>query len=1381
MSAASAAERLTWRYRLVACCLVLVAVAFSQRPGQLVGDTKLDLVVNPGGLLARSLHLWDPQGGFGQVQNQAYGYLFPMGPFFWLGDLLGTPGWVVQRLWWSLLLVVAFLGVVKLCAALGLGSPTGRLVAGFAYALSPRILTVIGPISIEAWPSALAPWVLVPLVIGASRGSPRRAALLSALAVAAVGGVNAAATFAVIPLGVVWLLTREPGPRRRSMMIWWPVFVALGTAWWLVPLLLLGRYSPPFLDYIETASVTTVPTTLFDSLRGTSHWVPFVEPTWQAGNDLVSTSYIVLNSGVLLLLGVVGLTFRKNPHRQWLVISLLLGLLMVTAGHTGPIEGWFAEPVRTALDHALAPLRNVHKFDPIIRLPIVLGLAHLIGVLGQRKVAAGRRDPAAGAAVGERFAAVGLVLVCVVSIVGAAGPALSGRLGQANEFEAIPTYWRQTANWLDENSDGTTALLVPGSSFGFYIWGDPDDEPLQPLASSPWAVRDAVPLTPPGNIRMLDAIEDQLSSGRPSAGLAGYLRRAGIGHLVVRNDLRDQDQPASVLVHQALDGSPGLSHVAEFGPKVGGVARVSDKDESLVRDNTAVIVDDGWVNRYPAVEIYSVDGAAPAVVSSGSRYVVGGPENLLELTEVGLLGDEPSVLAPDIPEDADVDNLVLTDGLRRREANFSRIHDGRSATLAADDDGRRGAPARDYTIGSSSWETTAKILGARSVGASSSRAWANTSGPVDPGELPFAAFDGYTNTAWDSGVVSPTARPWVGIELEAPRAISQVVVVAGDTDDGKPERLQVHTDNGESVEVLATPGEPVTIPLPGGATSGLRVMRSGPSDRSFSIAEVYIPGVDVDRTLVLPKVPSAWGAPDSVLLSSTPGWREPCVTVEDDVRCGAGKARAGEEPGALDRTLRLEVGASYGVATSATPVDGKALQGLIQRGQVVRVQASSTAVKDARGSAVAAIDGDPGTTWSADPDDDDPTLTVDWLADQTIRSIWVRLDRQAPAARPTRMVLEWPGGRQAVKVGAAGFARVEPIRTSKLDIRFVRAEKTENLLPDGSRQPLGVGVSELRLGGSDLLPITLSTQPVDIGCEFGPTLRVGGELYPTSVTASPSELFAGGLLPARVCGPERIGVSAGDTRVVLAPAPAFRGMRVEMKSRDVPAAVVTPADLSDDSPVSRDLTVPSGTDPSIAVVRENQNPGWVASVPGAGTATSVTVDGWQQGWTLSGPVDQVHLTFSPDRLYRAALGLGGLLLVLLAALALLRRTWAAGAPPVRSRWISPLLLVGGGLLSLGVMAGWLALLSGGVAAAIVVGVRRWVDPDWVSWAAGLLVACAALFYWLRPLGSADGWAGTLVAPQLLVAASLGVLLAVDLDARRTWRSLKRIVGRSTSR
>ncbi len=74
-------------------------------------------------------------------------------------------------------------------------------------------------------------------------------------------------------------------------------------------------------------------------------------------------------------LGLLGILHRRNPERLFLLLSVLLGMLMVTMGHTGSVQGWFAEDLQAALDGALAPLRNVHKFDPIIRLPMVLGLA----------------------------------------------------------------------------------------------------------------------------------------------------------------------------------------------------------------------------------------------------------------------------------------------------------------------------------------------------------------------------------------------------------------------------------------------------------------------------------------------------------------------------------------------------------------------------------------------------------------------------------------------------------------------------------------------------------------------------------------------------------------------------------------------------------------------------------------------------------------------------------------------------------------------------------------------------------------------------------------------------------------------------------------------
>ena len=67
-----------------------------------------------------------------------------MGPFYALGHLVGLPPWLVQRLWWSVVLLAAFHGLYLLAGRLGLGSPPTRLIAALAYAVSPRIITELG-------------------------------------------------------------------------------------------------------------------------------------------------------------------------------------------------------------------------------------------------------------------------------------------------------------------------------------------------------------------------------------------------------------------------------------------------------------------------------------------------------------------------------------------------------------------------------------------------------------------------------------------------------------------------------------------------------------------------------------------------------------------------------------------------------------------------------------------------------------------------------------------------------------------------------------------------------------------------------------------------------------------------------------------------------------------------------------------------------------------------------------------------------------------------------------------------------------------------------------------------------------------------------------
>ena len=62
-------------------------------------DTKPYLTLDPRGLLADASSMWQPDFAMGTVTHQNLGFLWPVGPFFAVGDLLGLSGWVVQRLW----------------------------------------------------------------------------------------------------------------------------------------------------------------------------------------------------------------------------------------------------------------------------------------------------------------------------------------------------------------------------------------------------------------------------------------------------------------------------------------------------------------------------------------------------------------------------------------------------------------------------------------------------------------------------------------------------------------------------------------------------------------------------------------------------------------------------------------------------------------------------------------------------------------------------------------------------------------------------------------------------------------------------------------------------------------------------------------------------------------------------------------------------------------------------------------------------------------------------------------------------------------------------------------------------------------------------------
>ncbi len=194
-------------------------------PGRVVADTKTYLYLDPGRLLVRAVSMWDPHIGLGTVTHQNIGYLFPMGPLYWLTHLLGVPAWVAQRLWLGTILLFAGLGMLYLMRTLKVRGP-GVAVAAVVFLLSPYALDFSARLSVILLPWAGLPWMLalvIPL-LREDRGWMYPAWF--AITVQLIGGVNATALVFAGIAPVAWIIyaalvrdvarKRAPWSPRRS-------------------------------------------------------------------------------------------------------------------------------------------------------------------------------------------------------------------------------------------------------------------------------------------------------------------------------------------------------------------------------------------------------------------------------------------------------------------------------------------------------------------------------------------------------------------------------------------------------------------------------------------------------------------------------------------------------------------------------------------------------------------------------------------------------------------------------------------------------------------------------------------------------------------------------------------------------------------------------------------------------------------------------------------------------------------------------------------------------------------------------------------------------------------------------------------------------------
>jgi arabinofuranan 3-O-arabinosyltransferase len=1362
------APRRDWAAVGIAILLVLASVL--QRPGSITFDTKLDLVVDPARFLGAALRPWSPDINLGSLQNQAVGYLFPIGPFFLAGEVLGVPTWWWQRLWSGLVLVVAFDGMRRLTRAWPVGGDAASIIAGLAYALSPRVLTTVGVISAETLPGAILPWTVLPLVLAArSRLRWRHGVVLSAASVPLMSGVNATEVLMILPLPALIILGSAGRVRARlGRVAVWALFVLVATAWWVGPLLVQGRYASPFLDFIESARATTAPIGWLEAVRGVTHWVAFLPADvsgWAAGAVLVERAPLVLAMTTISALGLAGLGAARLRDRGVVWVALLLGLIVVTLGHGGVAGSPLSEVFRSVLDGPGAPFRNVHKVDPMIRMPLALGLAAVLPAVARTIEAPIRRVGGLAAprvpVVSRALAAVAVVAALVL----ASAPLFSGSVRADEGWPRFPAAWRSMAATMQALPAGSRVLVVPAAGNVDQAWGRTVDEPIQTIGGVSWVSRSQVPLIGVGGMRLVDALEQRLASGLPSDALAGALRRVGVSHVLFRSDLNPlPGEPGPERVLNALRGSPGLEQVASSGRGRGGLSQLS---------------------------LWAVRGRSPVVSATAfatTRVFRGASEDVLGLVETrSVTPNERLVSAASATTGDDVGSAdhpaMVTDSPKLRERAFGRVHDAVSEVLGAGTSWSTGRVANDF----------APIPGAPApsirwhpdiarIAASSSASSVTTFGPVRPAEQPLAALDGDLTTRWSSAPFTSVVGQWWEVVLPAPARLREVSVVV-DTFAAPVTRLRVATERA-SVDVRVGPGGVARAPtLDGTTASRLRITVLGSRStgaEQVSIAEVTGLPVDDPPALV---VSSPVRVGDTVLLGTDPG-RRACTGGAGGPVCDVGGQRGAEESRGPSRVVTFAERASWSVSGRAIATGGAAVDRLLDPvGRGVRAKASSVLGSDPLVTASAAVDADPGTAWVAAPGDPDPSLDLAWDERRMVSRVVLTRGEGVPGGLPAVASLEVDGVVVPATIRGPFVELSRPTPGRRITIRL-RPRSTS------------FGVAEVSVAGVDGLKVRVDrSAATGTPCGLGPTFVVAGRRVPTRLSGSIGDLRSGAEFDILPCAELPV-IPAGRAIVRVEPVAGFAVRSMTLRPRDPPGDRQVPTDspvrVVENGASHREVELDPGPE-TLLTVAENYNGGWRATLDGR-QLTAVIVDGWAQGWRVpAGKARAVRLDYAPMPFFRVTIVVGVVAmaaLLLAGGLIVVRRRPAAAGPDVvpdprrRSWWA--IAGLGGVLGATGVLAGpgWalgcvVGVLLGCIRPPVAggTGTRSLLGgpargSSWgrsrrevVSWGVLALIVMSALWWLANPDHSpaAD-------VPGVLAAAAVGAAVGRCAgEAMRGWR------------
>ena len=1259
--------------------------------GRVSADTKSYLTIDPSALLAQATSMWDPSVGAGSVPHQNIGYLFPLGPYYWLMDTIGVPDWLTQRLLWGTIVFAAAYGTYRLARWLG-WSAAGALVAGFAYGFAPYVLSYLARLSIILAPWAALPWMIL-LAAKAARTRSWKPAAQFAVIVALVGSVNAT-SLVLAGLGpVIWLITDVVTRRvavgdavRAAAKI--GVLSAAVSVWWIVALRVQGTYGIPILRYTETYESVAEASTPAELIRGLGYWFLYggdrLDPWVEPGEPYIDSVLLMTLGFTLAGIALLGFLTRFSGRATaavLLVVGLAVAVGAAPLGSSTPygrLFRWFASDTTAGL-----ALRSTPRAAPLVILALAFGLAASTEWLRRwvNARSARRRGGEQPTTAWQRglVAPVGMIaLLALQFFPWFTGGALSSSLQRDEE---LPDYVLEYADWLDANArDASTGRVweIPAADFANYRWGGTVDAVLPGLIDRPYVARDIVLQGGAATADLLNAFERRLPEGwfEPEAlgPIAGLL---GVDTIATRNDLEHERyllaRPGALWpdVRAAL-GEPDYS-----GPIV-----ADETEIPLIDERTLADVD--RVETFPAVAAFDLEPVPLTRSKSADSPMImaGNAEGIVDLAGAGLLDAErPLFFAAtldDLQASGELDPAVLgqdpwwiiTDTHRRQARHWSTVSSNLGALETAE-----GSMTLDPDPGNQQLDVflpeneradeprqTVAVLDGDVADVRAS--YYGNRVAFTTGDSPAFAIDADPTTAWRAGAFGPTTGLRWEVDLTDRVSTSTIDLLQPTT--GATNRYivegRITLDAGRQTETVfdvtlgeesrSIPGQTIELPTDSFETLRFEVRRDNVGEISdysawpgVGLAEVTIPGVVDDRIVRMPSL-DAFDLGDP---GSTAEQRLSYLFTRqriDPATPNEGPAerflvREFDVPTARSFTLNGEIRVS-GRASEA------ALSSLFND-EVAVTSVSLRGSPTSRGAS--AFDDDPTNAWQTPFDAvvgtavtvehagaiEADMLRLAWLDDglhSVPTEITVSNDNfevitlQVPATSPV-------DGRASVELAIPGYrSSVSTITISGVD---------ERATPEYfSRLPkvLPLAISEIRF--DDEPPISFDrSADLDATCRDD-LLTIDDLGVPTQIVGTLGDAIDREELRLELCGPP-IALAEGTHRLRASPG-VDTGIDIDRivldsgssaPSRDVPPTVTTDS-VAD---TRFDLTVGSSDADSWLVLAQSWNEGWTATVDGESIGTPVLIDGYANGWLLpaSDTERTVVLEWTPQRLVSFAL------------------------------------------------------------------------------------------------------------------------------------------------